>query len=748
MYANCGGSALAAGVMKTVNEAILRIAVPSPLHRSFDYLPPPATDTDTLLPGMRVRVPFGARITIGILLEVAARSSIDHPRLKRALAILDPSPVLSADVLAMARWASAYYQYPIGETLSAALPTLLRRGQPPADTDETGWRLTAAGWHIDPATLKRAPRQAAMLLQLRDHPEGVRRAALEVTSDTLRTLQNKGWIEACTLAATVLPATPPSDTGHVLNAAQQSAVDTVLGSLGDFTAFLLEGVTGSGKTEVYLRIIAAVMAQRRQTLILVPEIGLTPQLVERFRRRFGAPFALLHSALNDRERLAAWRRAGSGEALIIIGTRSAIFTPLANPGLLVVDEEHDASLKQQEGLRYSARDLAVWRARQLAVPVVLGSATPSLESLFNVAQARYRHLALPERTGAAGLPSYEILDLRKQALEHGLSRGLIARIRGHLADDGQVLLFLNRRGYAPTLICHDCGWIAGCSRCDARMTVHQGERQLRCHHCGSQRPLDTRCPACGGGDLRSLGQGTERVEQALAEHFPEVERLRIDRDTTRRKGQLASLLQQARAGHGRILLGTQMLAKGHHFPDITLVGILNADQGLFGTDFRSSERMAQLIVQVAGRAGRRDRPGLVVIQTHHPDHPLLQTLVRQGYAAFARAALAEREAARLPPVSHIALLRAEATEASLPSGFLDSVRRQIQELDAADVEVWGPVPASMERRAGRFRAQLLLQSAQRGSLQHVLGSLVRRLEQSKEARKVRWSVDVDPADLF
>jgi primosomal protein N' (replication factor Y) len=731
-----------------VNESLLTIAVPSPLHRSFDYLPPPATDLAALLPGMRVRVPFGARTTIGILLEVTPHSRIERQRLKRALAVLDRSPVLSADVLAMARWASAYYQYPIGETLSAALPALLRRGQPPADADDVGWRLTPAGVSLDPATLPRAPRQAAVLRQFHARPQGLRRAELEAPPGVLRTLREKGWIEACTLATGDTPAPALSEAGHVLNAAQQAAVEAVRETLGGFAVFLLEGVTGSGKTEVYLRIIAAVIARRRQALILVPEIGLTPQLVERFRRRFGVPLAVLHSGLNDRERLAAWRRAGSGEALIVIGTRSAIFTPLAAPGVLVVDEEHDASLKQQDGLRYSARDLAVWRARRLDVPVVLGSATPSLESLYNVAQARYRHLLLPERTGSAGLPTYEILDLRRQPLEHGLSRAMLARIRDHLADDGQVLLFLNRRGYAPTLICHDCGWIAGCRRCDARMTVHRAEGQLRCHHCGSQRSVDTRCPACGGGDLRALGQGTERVEQALAEHFPEVERLRIDRDTTRRKGQLASLLRQARAGHGRLLLGTQMLAKGHHFPDVTLVGILNVDQGLFGIDFRASERMAQLIVQVAGRAGRRDRPGRVVIQTHHPDHPLLQTLVRLGYPAFARAALIEREAARLPPASHIALVRAEATEASLPADFLEGVRLRIQELGAADVEVWGPVPAGMERRAGRFRAQLLLQSAQRGSLQRVLGNLVRQLEQARAARKVRWSVDVDPADMY
>jgi len=731
-----------------VNETLLSIAVPSPLHRSFDYLPPPAIDTAALAPGMRVRVPFGARTTIGVLLDVTQESRIDRARLKRALAILDQAPVLPPDVLEMARWASAYYQYPIGETLSAALPALLRRGQQPTDADQTGWRVTAAGASVDPDTLRRAPRQAALLRQLQVRPQGVPRTELESTPETLRNLQAKGWIEACTLTFNEGRESTPREAGHVLNAGQQAAVDAVRAALDGFAAFLLEGVTGSGKTEVYLQVIDDVIKQGHQALVLVPEIGLTPQLVERFRRRFGVPLAVLHSALSDRERLAAWRRAGSGEAHVVIGTRSAIFTPLARPGVLVVDEEHDASLKQQDGLRYSARDLAVWRARRLNVPVVLGSATPSLESLFNAAQARYRPLILPERTGSAGLPAYEILDLRRQPLEHGLSRGMLARIGGHLADGGQVLLFLNRRGYAPTLICHDCGWVAGCTRCDARMTVHQGDGRLRCHHCGSERPIDTVCPACGGADLRPLGLGTERVEQALAEHFPEVERLRIDRDTTRRKGELASRLHQARSGRARLLLGTQMLAKGHHFPDVTLVGILNVDQGLFGIDFRAGERMAQLIIQVAGRAGRRERRGHVVIQTHHPEHPLLLTLVRQGYPAFARVALAEREAARLPPASHIALLRAEATDATLPVDFLDRVRRRLGDPGTTDVEVWGPVPAGMERRAGHYRAQLLLQSDRRGSLQRVLAALVRELEQDKAARKVRWSVDVDPADMF
>ena len=689
-------------------------------------------------------------MTIGVLLEVCTDTHVERQKLKRALEILDTTPIIDADVLAMVQWASAYYQHPIGEALTAALPVLLRRGQAPEVTDITVWRLTTAGQALDPDTLKRAPRQAAVITALQAHHEGLHREALEAPASVLRTLCDRGWIETFTVHPVRPPATSgeAGETGHKLNAAQQQAVDTILAKRDTFHAYLLEGVTGSGKTEVYLTLIEQVIARQQQALVLVPEIGLTPQLVARFQKRFPVPLALLHSGLSDRERLDAWQQAREGTAPVVIGTRSAIFTPLARPGLIVVDEEHDASLKQQDGFRYSARALAVWRARRLDIPVILGSATPSLESLLNVSRQRYRQLDLPERTGVARLPDFEILDVRQHALEHGLSAPLIRRIREHLEADGQVLLFLNRRGFAPTLMCYDCDWVAECRRCDARMTWHQRDGRLHCHHCGSQRPVDTVCPNCQGTDLHPMGQGTERVEQALAEHFPAVERLRIDRDTTRRKGELDSLLQRARSGQGRLLLGTQMLAKGHHFPNVTLVGILDADHGLFSTDFRASERMAQQIVQVAGRAGRHDRHGQVVIQTRHPDHPLLLLLVRQGYPAFARAALAEREAAQLPPVTSIALLRAEAADAEIPLQFLESIRQDLASMNNNSVEVWGPVPAAMERRAGRFRAQLMLQSNRRANLQRLLSTLVREIEHSKQARKVRWSVDVDPVDTY
>jgi len=731
-----------------VNKTILRIAVPSPLYRSFDYLPPADTDPDTLQPGIRVRVPFGRRSVVGVLLETSTHPAVELQKLKRAQQVLDSDALLNADVLAMVQWASAYYQHPIGEALAAALPVLLRRGQAPETTASSAWRLTPEGRTIDLATLGRAARQAAVMRALQASPDGIDRTLLAAPASVLHTLGERGWIESfCRTPAAASPMVATA-SGHRLNPAQQLAVDCILGQLDSFAPFLLEGVTGSGKTEVYLTLIEQILQRGQQALVLVPEIGLTPQLVARFSKRFPVPLALLHSGLGDRERLAAWQQARSGTAPIVIGTRSAIFTPLARPGLIVVDEEHDASLKQQDGFRYSARDLAVWRARRLGIPVVLGSATPSLESLLNAREQRYQLLDLPERTGAARLPDFEILDIRQQPLEHGLSPPLVRRIRQHLDADGQVLLFLNRRGFAPVLMCYDCDWVAECRRCDARMTWHQRDGRLHCHHCGSQRPVDTVCPQCGGSDLHPMGQGTERVEQALAEQFPEVERLRIDRDTTRRKGELDKLLERARSGKARLLLGTQMLAKGHHFPAVTLVGILDADHGLFSTDFRGSERMAQQIVQVAGRAGRHDRPGVVIIQTRHPEHPLLQLLVRQGYPAFARAALAEREAAQLPPVTSIALLRAEAADAQLPMEFLEAARTAIAAQDTGSVTAWGPVPASMERRAGRFRAQLLLQSARRGDLQRLLSTLVLQLETDRRARRVRWSIDVDPADTY
>ncbi len=727
---------------------VARVAVPSPLPQLFDYRLP---DDGAVVPGMRVRVPFGSSVRIGIVVDCADSASVENHRLKPIDAILDAQPVLPREALEFALWAGRYYHHPPGEVLATALPVLLRQGADAVPDQDEAFALTAAGGAVELTALaRRAPRQAELLNRLRQAGGLLTADALRAIDGgraTARTLLDKGWLRlesrpAYGFVPTAEPAPPPE-----LNPAQAAARDAVRATTG-FGCHLLDGVTGSGKTEVYLELVADTVAAGRQALVLVPEIGLTPQLLQRFSRRFQVPMVAFHSGLTDRERLNAWLAARDGQAAIVIGTRSAIFTPLARPGLIVVDEEHDLSFKQQDGFRYNARDLAVARGSRLGIPVVLGSATPSLETLYNVERRGYSHLRLPQRAGGAQMPRTQILDIRGKPLYGGLSEALLARMREHLDQGGQVLAFLNRRGFAPALFCHACAWVGTCSRCDARLTLHQRERRLRRHPCGHERPPPPAGPSCRSSELRALGQGTERLEQELQARFPDHGLVRIDRDSTRRKGAMEKLLASAHSGEGRILIGTQMLAKGHHLPDVTLVAIVDADQGLFGTDFRATERLAQQIVQVAGRAGRAERPGEVVIQTHHPDHPLLHTLLRDGYAALARELLDERRQLALPPYASLALLRAEATAAEAPLAFLEEARQQAAALALPGVELLGPIPAPMERRAGRYRAHLLLQAARRPSLQQLLERWVPKLGSLKSGRRVRWSLDVDPMEML
>ncbi len=745
----------------------LRVAIPSPLDSNFDYLAPPGCNRASLAPGMRVRVPFGKTKIIGILVEVVTHSAVESGRLKNALEILDDESLLSAELLQLAHWASGYYHYPLGMVFTSMLPTLLRSGKAPRMSGLPGeilrrWRLTEQGTTTSLNSLTRAPRQAAVMGLLHAHPKGLSSTQfMEQPGDwqgALRALINKGWVQIEETVDTTAytghthkPDAASCEQRLMLNPPQQEAVTAAGNALGNFQAFLLDGVTGSGKTEVYLQIIEQTLARGLQALVLVPEIGLTPQLIERFQRRFNLPLAVLHSGMSDRERLSSWMMARSGQTPIIIGTRSAVFTSMQCLGVIIIDEEHDTSFKQQDGFRYSARDVAVMRAHQANVPVILGSATPSLESLHNVNSGRYHSLKLPERAGTAMGPSIETLDVRHQPMDDNLSQPLLTLIARHLAQNNQVLLFLNRRGYAPTLLCHDCGWVAECRRCDAHLTLHQGlyerGRLLQCHHCGTQRLLDKHCPACKSTDLRGLGYGTERIEHALKNRFPETLITRIDRDSTRLKGALKTLLEGVHSGASQILLGTQMLAKGHHFPDVTLVGILDTDQGLFSADFRASERMAQLILQVAGRAGRAEKPGQVVLQTHHPDHPLLQLLLTQGYHRFVEAALAERREVGLPPYSTLALLRAEASHRDHPQQFLNQARDSAQALNVAGVELLGPVPAPMEKRAGHYRAHLLIQATRRSDLHQLLNAWLPSLKKIPGQRKVRWALDVDPTEM-
>jgi primosomal protein N' (replication factor Y) len=727
---------------------ILQIAIDTPLRRVFDYLPPATRSQEPPRLGVRVLVPFGRQRLIGILVGISSESALPAGKLKRALEFLDEKAVYDPVTFELLRWAAEYYHHPIGEVYAAALPVSLRTGQPAAATVEH-WSLTEAGHEqLALPDSRRAPQQRALLAWLAQRS----RATAAQVSETFKTahlkaLAARGWIVGHASESVGDFASLEILPGELsLTGAQAQAVDTILATLAAFSVHLLYGVTGSGKTEVYLRVIAAAIAQQGQALVLVPEIALTPQLVERFRRRFSGGVVVVHSGLTDGERRDAWRAAHGGQARIVIGTRSAVFTSMPRLALIVVDEEHDASYKQQEGFRYSARDFAVMRARGAGVPVILGSATPSLESLENAASGRYAKHLLPQRPGAAQPPRMSLLDLRRHASEQGLSTPATRAIDQHLKAGGQVIVFLNRRGYAPSLFCNSCGWVAPCAHCDARMTLHRRALKLRCHHCGAQAPVPAICANCGQA-LLAVGQGTERVEETLTRLFPDAPLARLDRDTASARGSIQTVLDRVHSGDARILVGTQMLTKGHHFPEVTLVVILDADQGLFASDFRATERLAQTITQVAGRAGRESRPGEVMIQTQFPEHPLLQRLIAEGYESFAASALEERREAGWPPYSRLALLRAEARDRVGLDSFLQAASQAGVALNESAVKILGPATALIARRADHFRAHLLIETAARSSLQRFLSRWLPQVDALAGPAGLRWSIDVDPLEV-
>jgi primosomal protein N' (replication factor Y) len=731
-------------------EPVLRVAINAPLSRLFDYLAPSSL-AKAVEPGCRLLVPFGRRTQAAMLLEVSTKSDVPLEKLKRAHEVLDDAPLLGGPDLWLLRFTSDYYHHPIGEVVAAALPALLRQGKPLHPVEQY-LVPTDEGMTDDiAAMLKKAPRKAQLLDLLR-RTGGVSFDELDRTLPGWKRLRkallDRRMVQIVERRSEARGSidVAAAETGPALNPDQSAAFRKISGLAG-FSVSLLDGVTGSGKTEVYLRLIHEALARGQQALVLVPEIGLTPQFVARLQRRLGLSPVILHSSLSDNVRLDAWRASRNGEAQLVVGTRSAVFVPLKNPGLIVVDEEHDSSFKQQEGLRYSARDLAVARAKELDIPVILGSATPSLETLQRCVEGMYRRLVLPIRAGSAVPPLLRLVDLNRHPPVDGLSVPVIDAMRRHLDEHGQVLVFLNRRGFAPTLICQSCGVIAECNRCDARMTVHARCNRLMCHHCGATRPLDTACRACGR-PVKPLGHGTERLEDALQVHFPTEQVTRVDSDSTRQKGRLDKVLEMATSGDTGILVGTQILSKGHHFPKLTLVVVIDADQGLFSTDFRGAERLAQSLMQVAGRAGREQRQGEVMIQTTFAAHPFWHELLQGGYARVAASALAEREKAAWPPFSRLALLRAAATRRQDTHDFLEAARKKAEASNADGVRILGPVAAPMERRAGRYRAQLLFQSRNRHSLHRLLQALREDLETSAAARRVRWSIDVDPIELF
>jgi primosomal protein N' (replication factor Y) len=722
--------------------AVLRVALPVPLLTLFDYLPPAAGNASV---GCRVLVPFGRGKKVGVIVATDVQTKVDTSRLKQAVRLLDDAPLLDAELMQTLAWAADYWLGAPGEAYANALPLALRETRPlPAIGDEY-WSLTQAGRSAHDAGSRRGGSKDVLRAlaegplsaqELTDRVPGWRSAA--------RRLRDAGLLERSERPPLHRPSA--ASVAPQLSDEQQQAVTQVAACLDEFQPFLLDGVTGSGKTEVYLALIEQVLAKGRQALLLVPEIGLAPQTTRRLRERLGVNVEVLHSNLSEGDRARAWLRARAGTTRVILGTRSAIFTPLPQAGLIIVDEEHDSAYKQQDGFRYHARDLAVVRARALGIPVLLGSGTPSLESLANAEAGRYRTLHLRARPGAIRPPQVQIIDVRAQRLEHGMSPALLAAIAETVARGEQAMVFRNRRGYAPVLLCHGCGWHADCPRCERPLTLHAGRRQLICHHCDfRQRPPAT-CPNCSASDLKPQGHGTERLEEALTAQFPHVPVLRVDRETTRRRDSFEQLLSTLHDDQPAILVGTQMLAKGHDLPNLTLVAIVGVDEGLHSVDFRAGERLAQLVVQVAGRAGRARKPGHVLLQTHQPEHPLLRGLLAQGYAATARELLAERRQSQLPPCSHQVLLRADAPAREHVDAFLAAAHAALPDL--AQLQIAGPMPAPMPLRAGRHRGQLLLETISRSALHQMLRSWQLALAALPSARRVRWSLDVDPIDLY
>ncbi len=729
--------------MSRPNSAI-EVAVFVPLRQTFHYLSNLERPNDEVAPGSLVRVPFGRGIRNGIALRVGLHPEADR-HLKSIVELIDPKPIINQELMQLGFWSSEYYHHPIGEVLAAMLPGKLRRLRAPERRQKYEWVATQPSQGR--ALTSKAPRQASLLRLLERGPMLIedfqtltfdwRRALSELEKKSLvhrRVYQAKTWV-------------PPTEEID-LNNTQEDAVASIISGLGSFRTYLLHGVTGSGKTEVYMGAITDTLKLNQTVLMLVPEIILTHVLVARLKRRFGMTVAVLHSGLSDKGRVQIWQQCRHGEIKVLIGTRSAVWAPLRHIGLIVVDEEHDSSFKQQEGFRYNARDIAIKRAQQLCVPIVLGTATPSLEAYLNVEKNKYVYLSLPERTGVAKLPSLACIDIRGLKMTGGLSDRLCLALGKCLDRGEQALLFLNRRGFAPVILCHQCGYIVTCERCDAKLVWHKNDGILICHQCDSQKHLQKISRCCEVPDLVPIGLGTEQVEEALKKIFPGKIVVRIDRDSMRKKGTMEETFSAIREGSIDILIGTQMLAKGHDFSRVSLVGIVDADSQLFSSDFRAEEKLAQMIIQVAGRAGRADIPGEVLIQTHQPHHPLLQTLLADGYHRFAKDALKERRAASLPPYVAMAMIRAEAPNPELPLKFLTVLIERVRAQGMQGSEILGPIPAAVERKAGRYRAQMAITAQSRMVLAATVKSFVDASSDVPMRRKVRWAIDIDPHDTI
>ncbi|MEL0613899.1 MULTISPECIES: primosomal protein N' [Marinomonas] len=731
-----------------------QVALPVPMRTLFDYKIPKAMALrHRLMPGMRVKVPFGKSSRLGVIVSFSEQSQWDENNIKPITSLQDETAVIPNELMALCKWAARYYHHPIGDVIFHALPVLLRKGENAEFRTENWWFTTPEGQQKDLESLNKAPRQQDFLKAVQQHPNGMSQNAissLSLSPSAGKALEEKGLLrrEQRSFNKAGEKHTHQTQVPPVLNQEQRLATDHLLDMASSFGVALLDGVTGSGKTEVFLRVMEKLIEDGKQILVMVPEIGLTPQTLKRFESRLHTDIVLMHSHMSDRERLDAWLLSASGHAKVIIGTRSAAFIPAPNLGLIVIDEEHDASYKQHEGFRYHARDLAIKRAQSLNIPVLLASATPSFESLANALQKRFDWLRLRQRAGNAQIPKMERVDLRGQTLVNGFSQHALESMKQCLDRQEQVLVFLNRRGYAPTLMCHQCGWIASCDHCDVNLTVHKRANKLHCHHCDAQKALLHTCPECQSDELFTVGEGTEQIETQLTALFKEVPILRIDRDSTQRKSAMTQLTQKIHEHNQAILIGTQMLAKGHHFPNVTLVIVMDADAGLFSADFRGMERTAQLITQVAGRAGRSKKPGHVLLQTYHPDHAAIECLCNLGYEHFAIDGLAERKALSLPPFFHQVIVRAESGNEQEAMQLLAAMKNDLTPQFPEGLFSVGPYTAIIVRKAGQHRALLSIKSANRAPLHQITALMTNWLEQATRQHKIRFAIDVDPLETY
>ena len=723
---------------------IIRVALDVPVNTLFDYIAPSATIQHI---GVRVQVPFGKRMVIGVIIEVTTSSSYSNEKLRFAKYIFNDIPPIPKALLDLFKFCSEYYHYPLGEVVMSGLPTRLCSSKSFVAKPQvkSEFRITKEGRLADISLISKRSTIKLRLLALFKESKVVNLVEIKKLSPgvikVLKEFVKLGWVEESVSEFKLKNSIEP-----VLKQEQLNVVNNIAAEKNKFNAWLLYGITGSGKTEVYLRLVALQLLKGRQALVLIPEINLTPQLEIVFRARFPTtPIISLHSGLNASERARRWLQALNGKAQIILGTRLAIFTPIPNLGLIIVDEEQDNSFKQQSGLCYSARDIAIFRAKYMNIPVILGSATPSLESYYNAINHRYRMLRLSSRAADnSSLPSVRCIDTRTARVREGLSEPLITALRKQIELKQQSLIFINRRGFAPVLMCKSCTWTATCSRCTSRLVVHLQDKKLHCHYCGYKEQILSSCPECGEQDIAPFGHGTQRVEVTLKEQFPDARILRIDRDSIRHKEAWERILEEIHGQRVDILVGTQILAKGHNFTNLGLVGVLNPDASLYSTDFRAAEHLFSQLMQVAGRAGRASTTGEVLIQTKFPNHPLYSALQHHDYERIARMLLTERKVANFPPYVFQALLRAEAPKLSTALDFLYQVMSKIN--PGKEIEIFDPVPAQMAKLKGMERAHLLIQSGSRKELQKFL-TIWRAKIDKISTRKIRWTLDIDPLEF-